>query len=244
MRINGVFFDLGGTLFSYSGRMGGRGIKYILDEFNIKARPEEIGRSWGNAAKAAGERYGAMSYFLHRDLFRATLTHFLESFGHTPSEVVMDTFHRSQLEGMLEHLPIRDECHEALASLKQRGLYLSIVSNIDDDYLMPLVEKHGLDEHLDHWTSSEEAQSCKPDTQIYHYCLDKAGLAKDEVLFVGDSLHHDVAGAAAIGMRSARVVEPGIETPLTHGLKVTAQPNFEISNLTELIQIVDKTNGS
>ena len=111
------------------------------------------------------------------------------------------------------------------------------------DYLEPLVDKHGLDEVLDHWTSSEEAKSCKPHTEIYHYSLKKAGLEIHEALFVGDSLHHDVAGASAVGMRSARIKEEGIRTPLTSGLEVTAEPDFEISALTELINIVDGLNG-
>ena len=144
---------------------------------------------------------------------------------------------------MVEYLPIRDECKDTLQSLRDKGLYLSIVSNIDDDYLDPLVDKHDLHDYLDHWTSSEEAQSCKPDTAIYHYCLKKAGLHKDEVLFVGDSLHHDVAGAAAVGMRSVRIVEEGVATPLTQGLKVTADPTFEITSLDELIPIVEQANG-
>ena len=85
--------------------------------------------------------------------------------------------------------------------------------------------------------------TCKPDTEIFRYALAKSGLRTEEVLFVGDSLHHDVAGADAVGMRSARIVEEGIETPLTHGLEVTAEPTFEISSLTDLVDIVERSNG-
>ncbi len=243
MQVKGIFFDLGGTLFRYAGRIGGSGIMYVLGELGIEASGEQVGRSWRQAAAEVGARYGQMPYFLHKDLFRDTLTHFLQAFDKQPDESLLEAFHQQQLQGMLKHLPIRDECHDALAALKARGLYLSIVSNIDDDYLLPLVDQHELHRHLDHWTSSEEAQSCKPDTDIYHYCLNKANLHKDEVLFVGDSLHHDVAGAAAVGMRSVRIVDEGVVTPLTHGLEVTAQPDYEIAALTELIDIVDTVNG-
>ena len=91
-------------------------------------------------------------------------------------------------------------------------------------------------------TSSEEARSCKPDPGIFHYALAKSGLGIDEVLFVGDSLHHDVAGAAAVGMRSVRIVEDGVRTPLTDGLEVTAEPSYEIRDLTELVDIVASCN--
>ncbi len=242
MQIKGIFFDLGGTLFRYSSGMGGGGIRHVIRELGIRASPEDVGRGWREAARSAGEQFNGLAYFLHKDLFYETLTRFLRGFNAHPSAELLESFHQQQLQSLLEHMPLREECHEALAQLKAMGLYLSIVSNIDDDYLVPLVEKHGLDQHLDHWTSSQEAQSCKPDQAIYHFSLNKAGLHKDEVLFVGDSLQHDVAGAAAIGMRSARIVDKEVVTPLTHGLKVTAEPTYEIAALTDLLKIVDEVN--
>jgi FMN phosphatase YigB (HAD superfamily) len=148
-----------------------------------------------------------------------------------------------QRDAVVDHLPIRSDCLETLATLKARGVYLAIVSNIDDDYLDPLVKKHGLDEVLDHWTSSEEARSCKPDVGIYRYALKKAGLGVSETLFVGDSLQHDIAGASAAGMRSARIIEEGVDTPLTSGLEITAQPDYEISELAELLGLVEAQKG-
>ena len=123
-------------------------------------------------------------------------------------------------------------------------MYLSVVSNIDDDYLYPLLDKHDLVPLFDHCTSSEEARSCKPDPEIYHYAVKKSGLTIDDVLFVGDSLHHDVAGAHKVGMRSARIVDEGVVTPLTHGLEVIAEPTFEISSLSDLIGVIESVNQS
>ncbi len=257
MQIKGIFFDLGGTLFSYNygprdksskpassapKRMGG-GLGFVLRELGIEADPADIGASWGEANRHVGQRYGRESFFLHRDLFRDTMHHFLADFGKTPSDDLLDEFHLRQRDAMVENLPIREDCRTALQDLKARGVYLSIVSNIDDDYLYPLLDKHELEPLFDHCTSSEEARSCKPDTEIFHYALKKSGLRTEEVLFVGDSLHHDVAGAAAIGMRSARIVEEGIETPLTHGLEITAEPTYIIKHLTDLIEIVEQNDG-
>jgi len=239
--IDAVFFDLGGTLFSYGGRLGGS-IRFVLDSFDIDAPPEQIGESWRAATNRAGEYYGRQRYFLHRDLFRDTLGHFLEVFGHRADEDFFRTFHQRQLEALLENLPIRPECHATLEALRDRGLYLSIVSNIDDDYLYPLLEKHALLPFFDHCTSSEEARSCKPHPEIFHYALGKSGRDVQQVLFVGDSLHHDVAGASQLGMRSARIVEAGVSTPLTHGLAVVADPTYEITALDHLLEIIDRAN--
>lgn len=240
--VEAVFFDLGGTLFSYGGRMGG-GIKGVVQALGIEAPPEVIGRAWRSAADRAGEFYGRQSYFLHRDLFRSTLAHFLEHFGHGLDEAVFAAFHERQLQGLLAHMPLREDCRATLMALRQRGLYVGLVSNIDDDYLYPLLDRHDLLPLFDHCTSSEEARSCKPDPVIFHHALAKAQRSPGSALFVGDSLHHDVAGAHRVGMRSARIVEDGVATPLTHGLEVVAEPTFEVRSLQALIGIIDDVNA-
>jgi len=242
--IAAVFFDLGGTLFRYGGAQGGSTIRHVLESLNIDASPEQVGRTWRAAATQAGEHYGRQSYFLHRDLFRDTRRGFLQAFGHSVDEDFFQAFHLRQRQAMLDNLPIRQDCHDTLRALRDRGLYLAVVSNIDDDYLYPLLDRHDLLPLFDHCTSSEEARSCKPDPKIYHYALGKAEREVSEALFVGDSLHHDVAGAHRVGMRSARIVEEGVTTPLTHGLQVVADPTYEISALSDLLEIVERVNQS
>jgi putative hydrolase of the HAD superfamily len=244
VKIRGMLFDLGGTLFSYAGgRQMGETIFKTAKSIGLAAEPRKIGSAWRAASESVMRDFAQRDYFLHRDLFLETLNTFASSFDAEVPEGVADKFHALQLAAVVDHLPIRPDCLETLRALKARGTYLAIVSNIDDDYLDPLVEKHGLNELLDHWTSSEEAQSCKPDTGIYHYALKKAGLGVSETLFVGDSLQHDIAGASAAGMRSARIIEEGVTTPLTTGLEITAQPDFEINELAQLINLVESVNA-
>jgi putative hydrolase of the HAD superfamily len=239
-----MLFDLGGTLFSYGGRSGMRDTIFeTAKSIGLEAKARDIGSAWRKASESVMRDFAQRDYFLHRDLFLETLRVFAATFNAPVPERVAEKFHALQRAAVVNHLPIRSDCLETLRALKARGVYLAIVSNIDDDYLDPLVEKHGLDDVLDHWTSSEEAQSCKPHTGIYHYALKKAGLDAAETLFVGDSLHHDIAGASAAGLRSARIVEEGISTPLTTGLKITAQPDYEISELAQLIEILESVGA-
>jgi putative hydrolase of the HAD superfamily len=235
-----MLFDLGGTLFSYAGqRQMGHAIFEVADSLGLKEARRNIGSAWRTASESVMQDFSQRDYFLHRDLFLETLQKFAAAYGLPVPKPIADRFHALQRAAVIDHLPIRPDCLDTLRALKARGVYLAIVSNIDDDYLDPLVEKHGLDEVLDHWTSSEEARSCKPHSAIYHYALEKAALGSAETLFVGDSLQHDIAGASSVGLRSARIVEEGITTPLTSGLKIRAQPDYEISELSELIEIVE-----
>tara|TARA_B100000949_G_scaffold228276_1_gene235589 strand:- start:97 stop:840 length:744 start_codon:yes stop_codon:yes gene_type:complete len=240
MTIKGVFFDLGGTLFRYTSNLRkGGGLKHLLSQLDIDVSSKEIINAWLKASKEVGLLFGKKNYFLHKDLFREMVISFGNSFGYTVQEPLIEQFHQNQLKGLLQHMPIRDDCISTLKELKRRGLYLSIVSNIDDDYLEPIIKKHTLDQLLDDWSSSEEAQSCKPDPHIFHFALKKSGLHKEEVLFVGDSLEHDVAGSHAVGIRSVHIVEEGVVTPLTHGLKIIAEPTYRITELGELIPLIE-----
>ena len=75
------------------------------------------------------------------------------------------------------------------------------------------------------------------DPQIFLRALRKADLEPSAVLFVGDSLHHDVAGAHGVGLRAVHVTGQG-PTPLSDGLDA-GTPDFEIEQLAELLGIVD-----
>jgi putative hydrolase of the HAD superfamily len=118
-------------------------------------------------------------------------------------------------------------------ALRQSGLHVQIVSNIDDEQLHGLVERLGLRPVLDAWTSSEEAGSCKPDPGIYRWALTKAGCRPADVLFVGDSLGHDVEGPAAMGMRTAWMVEAGADSD-----PGDVRPDFVVHHLAEVPDLV------
>jgi FMN phosphatase YigB (HAD superfamily) len=79
----------------------------------------------------------------------------------------------------------------------------------------------------------------KPRREIFDAVLAGLAAAPGETLHVGDSLHADVAGAAALGMRTAwitrRVGDPesalaGFEGP---------RPDFVVADLSELLPLVD-----
>ena len=237
--VRGVFFDLGGTLFSYRGsRGGGRMVDEVARRLGIERDRGEVRDAWRSAQEGVAREYAQRPYFLHRDLFRDGLRAFAESMGTRPSDDLISWFETTQRNATVENLPIREDCLPTLRTLKRHGLYLSIASNIDDDFLDPLVERHRLDSVLDHWTSSEVARACKPNPDFFRFVLERSGLAAEEVLFVGDSLHHDIVGANEVGMQTVQIVEEGTVTPLTAGLTETAEPDHRISELTELVDIV------
>jgi putative hydrolase of the HAD superfamily len=234
-----VFFDLGGTLFSYRnmGRGGAEALMESARRLGVDAAPKDIGRAYRDANRSVSKRYGQIDYYLHRDLFRDVFAEFAEALAVPFLEEVFDWYAERQREAVLDHLELREDCLETLAALRDRGLYLSIVSNIDDDHLEPLVAQSGLHDYLDHWTSSEQARSCKPHQLFFEVAREKAAVEAHEVLFVGDSPEHDIHGAKNAGMSAVLIEEEGIKPPLQSGRTSAAKPDFIINQLAELVEL-------
>ena len=241
-----IFFDFGGTLFSYAsfqrsmrGATGeGKPIfVQAAERLGVDVDRRAIGKAYGKASVQAFRKYNDQSFYLHRDLFEDTFRQFARELGAEADEAFVSWFYDLQRDTLLENFELRDDCLETLTALRERGLSLHIVSNIDDDYLHPMVEKSGLEALLDHWTSSEQAESCKPDRRFFELALAKAGCEAEAVLFVGDSPAHDIAGAKAMGMKTALILEEGAPPPGQFGDAPAA--DHEIRALAELIRIAE-----
>lgn len=234
-RHRAVFFDLGGTLFSY-GSINAH-FDGLLAELargrGVEAPIETLRSAYRTAiARVMGE-WTNRPYYLHRDLFSEAHVQFLRGLGVEASSDDPDVrFSEIRVLGGPPVRP-RDDAAATLAALRDRGLHVQIVSNIDDDQLGALWPRLALDGCVDAVTTSEEARSCKPHPGIFRAALEKAGRpAPEDVMFVGDSVWHDVAGANALGMTSVLI---GVPPP---GASGALAPRHVIGNLAELLDLV------
>jgi len=120
----------------------------------------------------------------------------------TDFDTLLDRYRAEQWERHGRDFRLREGVIDTLRRLRQRGVHVGMVSNIDDDQLAHLVALSGLEECFDSLLSSQAAGSCKPDPGIFAEALRRAGCRAEETLFVGDTLAQDVVGANRAGMRS------------------------------------------
>jgi HAD superfamily hydrolase (TIGR01509 family) len=239
-----VLLDFGGTLFSYRS-LDGPTVRMLLQATNrlgIGADGADAVRAYRDASREAWGQYLRRPFYLHRDLFRETYKLFAEKLDATPTPEFLDWVHEEQRQVLVDHLELRPGCLETLRALREEGLHIGIVSNIDEDYLEPMMDRADLGDVVHTRTSSEEARSCKPDSRIFHYALEKAGVAAEEALFVGDSPEADVLGAHRVGMQSVLIREDRVPPPGA-GAGPSAEPDHVIQELPELIPIVHEREG-
>jgi HAD superfamily hydrolase (TIGR01549 family) len=119
-------------------------------------------------------------------------------------ELVAEAFLGAGRDVELEFAPDIRPCLEALG---ERGMRLGIVCDVGfsgGELLRELLEAEGLLRHFDGWGFSDEVGHYKPAPQIFEAALAALGARPQEAMHVGDLRRTDVAGAAALGMRTAR----------------------------------------
>ena len=98
--------------------------------------------------------------------------------------------------------------HALLEALRDRGLKVGLVSNaLDPPHLLHRdLEQMGVAQRLDAAVFSSEIGFRKPHPAIFERALALLEVEPGSVIFVGDSLVNDVAGAAALGMKTCQAM--------------------------------------
>ncbi len=132
---------------------------------------------------------------------------------------------------------VREPFEETVSSVDalQRRWVTAVLSNADDDYLLPQLERLGLSFPV--VLSSEMVAAYKPHPGPFRRVLKELGMTSNQVVYVGDNPFDDVKGAKGVGMGAVWINRHGKE--LGQGVP---PPDYEIRSLTELEQILERWN--
>jgi HAD superfamily hydrolase (TIGR01549 family) len=98
---------------------------------------------------------------------------------------------------------VPDEAHRLLEALGARGVKMVVTSN-SEGRVRELLEEVGIAHHFVAILDSGLLGFAKPDARIFLLAAERAGVAPDELVHVGDSEKADVVGARAAGLRTVR----------------------------------------
>ena len=96
----------------------------------------------------------------------------------------------------------------ALDALQARGKRLGIISNFTPN-CETLLRALGLAQYFDFFIVSGIIGIEKPDPRIFHAAIAAAGKPASEMVYIGDSVHHDLEGANGAGMDAILIDRPG-----------------------------------
>jgi FMN phosphatase YigB (HAD superfamily) len=192
----------------------------------LVASLEEVGLLWGRS-------WAAGRHLPPREAAE-TLVRALGVEG-AAREMVAEAFVGAGREVELELAPGIGACLEALG---ERGVRLGIVCDVGfsgGELLRELLAEQGLLDHFSGWAFSDEVGHYKPSPWIFEAALGALGAEPAAALHVGDLRRTDVAGAAALGMRTVRYEGINDEGDADPG----PEAEFVLDSHLELLDVVD-----
>ncbi len=234
--VRAVFFDFADTLFSSRDLRDAHlaQLRAVAETVGVQPTDQELRAAYRQGMGVGYRAVATRPAYLHRELFARSYAAMAEALGGTIDAAACDALVDRQYAATIEAARLRPDCLDTLHALRARDLRVQIVSNIDDEQLDGLVEHLGLDAVVDTWTSSESAQSCKPDARIYQVALAAAGCDAGDVLFVGDTVEHDVVGPRSQGMRTALLVADDRTDTADGGA------DYVIECLGDVVELIDR----
>ena len=129
----------------------------------------------------------------------------------------------------IRDMGLREPYADALEALPeiQAGWRTGVLSNADDGYLLPLLERLGW--RFDAVLSSEKARAYKPLPSPFEQVMEVLGVGPQEAVYVGDTMYDDVLGAKNVGMRAVWVSRDGAEADHRY-----PRPDYQVRSLREL----------
>jgi HAD superfamily hydrolase (TIGR01549 family) len=124
---------------------------------------------------------------------------------------------------------------------------LGLLSNFDDSKTgWEIIADTGVQDRFEAIIISADLAIRKPNPKIFQRMLEMLDLQPEEVLFVGDTPHHDVVGAKSVGMSAAWIHRP--TTNVKQGASAEAdlsifeglaKPDYVIEDLADLPDILE-----
>jgi HAD superfamily hydrolase (TIGR01509 family) len=208
MSIQGIFFDLYGTLLVYG---------------NMKQAWSDWLSTFYDLLKRQGLNLPKDSFALECDGFFSKVAPVGDENDLTELERRIKSLGRQlkleldkdQLRSIADtiasawqtYISIDPETIPVLTALKQNKK-IGLVSNFDHpQHVRNMLIQYGIETFFDTIVISSEVGVKKPDPAIFSIALEQAGLLQNEVIYVGDT-DEDVAGATAAGIQPIFIARP------------------------------------
>jgi HAD superfamily hydrolase (TIGR01549 family) len=177
-----IALDLDGTLVDQATAARRWSIGFI-DEWNLPAGEVDVVAAALTARRPKGEVFGKLIERLGLSM--------------TADDLWLD--YRTKMPSLVT---VADDDRSALAELRAAGWTIGIVTNGMADNQEGKIRRTGLDALVDGWVVSNAVGARKPRPEIFEALATRLGCALDGWM-IGDSLELDVAGGAAVGLRTA-----------------------------------------
>lgn len=190
-----VFFDIDDTLYDTSGfaKLARKAAISAMIDAGLPLSHEEAYLLLRSIIKEKGSNYNKHFNVLTQRVFGKEKP-LLIALG-------MITYHNVKF-ALLRLFP---DTMPALIHVKQEGYHLGVISNGLVIKQWEKLIRLGLHHFFDEIVTSEEAQSEKPDPEIFNLALRRMGCKAEKSIMIGNKFSEDILGALNVGMSAILV---------------------------------------
>ncbi|HVP11179.1 MAG TPA: HAD family hydrolase [Phycisphaerae bacterium] len=225
MELDGVFMDLYGTLTTGDRQAVESTCEAVIRAAGVPLSARELSIVWGERFLQSLDSCVGDGFETLADLERRTLVETMTELG---AEIDPYPFVQ-MLVDYWRNPPLQREAREFLAAFRPP---ICVVSNADRADAEIALAVHGIKVAM--LVTSEDTRSYKPDPGIFEAALKRTGWRRERVIHVGDSVHSDVGGACAAGIRTAWLNR----SHRIHDIG-TQEPDYEFADLLEFAAFVN-----
>ena len=200
MTINGIFFDLYGTLLVY-GNMDAAWSDW-LNALHAQLRLRGFTRSIDSLAETCDQFYSKSEPTPRQHdltVFEQRIQNLCFDLKLKLAAEDLKAIANKVVTAWQKHISLDPEAHRVLNTL-HRSKKLALVTNFDHPpHVHSVLSKLGLTPYFDSVVISAEVGVKKPDPRIFDAALEQTGIKPEEIIYVGDT-EDDTKAARAAGM--------------------------------------------
>ena len=226
--ITTISFDADGTLWDFEGVMR-HALGRALDELRrlVPAAPDSLSIETliaiRNQVAEEHKGSGLTHEAIRLEAFKRTLQCI-----NSPDDDLAIHLNTLYLKHRFEDILLFDDVLPTLEALQ--GHYMMGLLSNGNTY----PERCGLEGYFQFVVFAQDYGIQKPDPRLFEIAIGYAGCTKRQLLHVGDSFQNDIIGAKQAGVRSVWLNRQREDT------ETKEQPDFEISSLGELGEVLEK----
>jgi putative hydrolase of the HAD superfamily len=204
-QIRVILLDVNGTLLGYGDPLGfEKRFARACADLGNPVSVEQVCQAFSDLQQAwASRKVQDLRRASSDELYRRTMTaiyqFMLEALG-IPGDLGQkaDALYERFVvqEGFM---PLFGDVQDALKRLRRQGVRLGILSNFPT-HLEETLRQHGIHGYFDFFVVSSLVGLEKPDPAIFELAIERAGVPKEQILYVGDHVDDDIRGARAVGL--------------------------------------------
>ena len=244
-KIKLVGFDLDDCLFdstSLSERAREKGIDAMI-KLGLKIEREKAMKIIQEIVKEYGSNSPKhYNYFVRRynrlEDVEETLSYSLQ-FKYISAAVM--AYHTEKIASIKTY----DDVKPCLNKLREIGIKTAIISDGIPLKQYEKILRLGIDDLIDLTVISDEMGIRKPNPKLFDHCLRKFEVKGPETIYVGDRIDKDIIPARLSNIYSVLVHIGGKHDTERTGVKIPTEnrPDYEVTSLYELFDIIDELNS-